>query len=97
MNRLKRILRSKIFIIAVAAVLFYTLAGFFLVPFLVRHYVPAIAQEELKKQAAIGEVRFNPYVFTFEANDFRLEEPGGKPIAGFKRLFIDFELKSLYN
>jgi hypothetical protein len=67
------------------------------VPFLVRHYVPKIVQAELKRQAAIGEVRFNPYTFTFEANDFRLEEPGGEPIAGFKRLFIDFELKSLFN
>lgn len=97
MNRLKRILRSKIFIITVAAVLVYTLAGFFLVPFLVRHYVPKFVQEELQKQAAIGEVRFNPYTFAFEANDFKLEEPGGEPIAGFKRLFVDFELKSLFN
>ncbi|MCU0561421.1 MAG: DUF748 domain-containing protein [Desulfobacterales bacterium] len=97
MNRLKRILRSKIFIVAVAAVLVYTLAGFFLLPYLVRHYVPKTVQAELRKQAAIGEVRFNPYTFEFEANDFRLEEPGGQPIAGFKRLFVDFELKSILN
>lgn len=97
MNRLKRILRSKTFIIGVSAIVVYTLAGFFLVPFLVRHYVPKIVQAELKKQAAIGEVRFNPYTYTFEANDFRLEEPSGEPIAGFKRLFVDFESKSLFN
>ena len=97
MNRLKRILRSKTFIIGVSAIVVYTLAGFFLVPFLVRHYVPEIVQTELKRQASIGEVRFNPYTFTFEANDFRLDQPDGEPIAGFKRLFIDFELKSLFN
>ncbi len=97
MNRLKRILLSKTVIIGVSAIVVYTLAGFFLVPFLVRHYTPKIVQAELKRQASIGEVRFNPYAFTFEANDFRLDEPGGEPIAGFKRLFIDFELKSLFN
>jgi hypothetical protein len=97
MNRVKKIALSKPFLIAIGVVLFYTLAGFFLVPFLVRHYVPKILQEQLQKQAAIGEVRFNPYVFTFEANDFSLQEPDGQPIAGFKRLFVDFELKSLFN
>ena len=97
MNRAKKIVLSKPFLIAVGLVVFYTLAGFFLVPFLVRHYVPKIVQEQLQKQAAIGTVRFNPYVFTFEANDVSLQEPDGAPIVGFQRLFVDFELKSLFN
>jgi hypothetical protein len=96
MNVLKKILRSKPFIICVAVLVFYTLAGFFLAPWLVRHYVPKIVQEQLKKHAAIGEVRINPYLFTVDANDFRMEEPDGQPIVGFKRLFVDFELKSLF-
>jgi hypothetical protein len=95
MDRVKKILLGMPFLIAVGLVLFYTLAGFFLVPFLVRHYVPKLAQDQLRKQAAIGEVRFNPYVFTFEANDVSLQEPDGQPILGFKRLFVDFELKSV--
>jgi len=96
MDALKKILRSKPFIICVAVLVFYTLAGFFLTPWLVRHYVPKIVQEQLKKQAAVGEVRINPFIFTVEANDFRMEEPDGQPIVGFKRLFVDFELKSLF-
>ena len=95
MNRVKKIVLSKPFLIAVGILVFYTLAGFFLAPWLVRHYVPKIVQEQLQKQAAIGEVRFNPYTFTFEANDFSLQEPGGQLIVGFKRLFVDFELASL--
>ena len=96
MNILKKILRSKPFIICVAVLVFYTLAGFFLAPWLVRHYVPKIVDQQLKKQAVIGEVAINPYIFTIEANDFRMDEPDGQPIVGFKRLFIDFELKSLF-
>ncbi len=95
MNFLKKILRSKPFIVCVAVLVVYTLAGFFLAPWLVRHYVPKIVQEQLKKQAAIGEVRINPFLFTVDANDFRMEEPDGQPVVGFKRLFVDFELKSL--
>ena len=59
--------------------------------------MPKIVQEQLKKQAVIGEVHINPYVFTVDANDFRMEEPDGQPIVAFKRLFVDFELKSLFN
>ena len=70
--------------------------GLFLAPWLVRHYVPKIAQDQLKKQAVVGDVHINPYTFTVEANDFRMEESDGQPIMGFKRLFVDFELKSLF-
>jgi hypothetical protein len=97
MNRLKRILRSKTLMIFVSLALLYTLAGFFLAPYLIRHFLPKIVGEKLGKQAAIGEVRLNPYAFTLEADDFRMEEPDGQAIAGFRRLIVDFELKSLFN
>jgi Domain of Unknown Function (DUF748) len=97
MNRVKKIVLSKTFIICVGILVLYTLAGFFLAPFLVRHYVPKIVEEKLQKRAAIGDVRINPFIYTFEVNDFRMDEPNGQPIAGFKRLFVDFELKSLFN
>ena len=96
MKTLGKIIRSRLLIIAVAVVLIYTLSGFLLIPFLVRHYTPKIVQEKIAKKAAIGEVRFNPYLFRFEANDLSIAEPDGSPIAGFQRLFCDFELKSLF-
>jgi hypothetical protein len=91
----KKIIRSKPFIICAAVLVFYTLTGFLTAPWLVRHYVPKIVNEEIKKQALIGEVRINPYLFKVEANDFRMQEADGQPIVSFKRLFVDFELKSL--
>jgi hypothetical protein len=92
----KRVLRSRPFLIAVALLLLYTLAGFFLMPFLVRHFVPRLAQDRLQRPAQIGKVRMNPFVFTFEARDFMLSEADGAPLAGFGRLFIDFETSSLF-
>ncbi|MCF8142698.1 MAG: DUF748 domain-containing protein [Deltaproteobacteria bacterium] len=96
MNRLKGILTSKSFIICVSLFLVYTLSGFFLIPYLMRHYVPEIVKDKTAKTAGIGDVRFNPYIFTLEVNDFTIDEPDDRPILGFKRLFIDFELKSLF-
>ena len=96
MDKLMRIIKGKPFIIGVSAIIIYTLSGFFLVPWIIGHYVPRIVQDNFQKDATVGKVRFNPYIFTLETNDFSMSEPNGQPIAGFNRLFVDFELKSLF-
>jgi hypothetical protein len=73
----------------------YTLAGFFLVPRLVRTYVPRYVAEQLGRRAEIGEVRVNPLLFRMDIRHFRLTEPDGRPLLGFDRLFVDFELTSI--
>jgi uncharacterized protein involved in outer membrane biogenesis len=99
-RRLQALVTGKPFLItaAVAAILVvaYTLAGFFLVPRLIATYVPRYVQEQLKRRAEMGEVRVNPLLFKLEIKDFRLQEADGKPLLGFDRLFVDFELSSLF-
>jgi hypothetical protein len=75
----------------------YTLAGFFLAPHLVTTYGPKYIQDYLNHPANIGKVRINPFIFTFECNDFSLAGSQGYPILEFRRLFVDFELSSLFS
>jgi Domain of Unknown Function (DUF748) len=86
--------RSVLITLAALAILFvmYTLAGFFVVPRLVASYVPRYVAEQLKRRAEIGEVRVNPLLLKVEIKKFRLTEADGRPLLGFDRLFIDFEL-----
>jgi len=95
-EKLKKILRSRAFIIGAAAIAIYTLAGFFLTPVLIRHYLPKTIRENLHKEAELGKVRFNPYLFKLELNAFRMHEAGGAPIIAWERLLVDWELKSLF-
>jgi uncharacterized protein involved in outer membrane biogenesis len=99
-QRLRRFVTGRPFLITAAVVvtlaLAYTLAGFFLVPRLIATYVPRYVQEQLERRAEIGEVRVNPLLFKLEIKDFRLREADGKPLLGFDRLFVDFELSSLF-
>ncbi|MGB5615894.1 MAG: DUF748 domain-containing protein, partial [Desulfobacterales bacterium] len=95
-TNIRRILLCKAFIIPVGLLILYTLGGFFLAPYLVRHYVPQIAQDQLQRDAHIGKVRINPFLFTLEASDFELTETDGTSIGVFKRLLVDFELSSLF-
>lgn len=59
------ILRANLrLIFAVAAlVLLYALAGFFLVPRVVRSQLESFVTDELHQQVTLGEVHFNPFVF----------------------------------
>jgi uncharacterized protein involved in outer membrane biogenesis len=99
-QRLRRLVTGRPFLITAAVVvtlfLAYTLAGFFLMPRLITTYVPRYVQEQLKRRTEIGEVRVNPLLFTLEIKHFRLQEADGRPLLGFDRLFVDFELSSLF-
>src|SRR5439155_24263753 len=50
----------------------------------------------LKRRAEIGDVRLNPLLFKLEIKRFRLQEADGRPLLAFDRLFLDFELSSLF-
>jgi len=96
MNRLVRIARNPWILTITAVLMLYALAGFSLVPYLVQRYVPKIAAEQIKRDASIGEVQFNPFLFTFDAHDFNLKDTDGQPVFQFGRLFVDFELESIF-
>jgi uncharacterized protein involved in outer membrane biogenesis len=99
-RRLRLLVVGVPFLVTAGVVVFlvvaYTLAGFFLAPRLIRTYVPRYVQEQLKRHAEIGEVRVNPLLFKLEITRFRLQEADGRPLMGFDRLFVDFELSSLF-
>lgn len=90
------ILRRRDVRIGAIALAVYALLGFLLLPYAVEHYLPKYARETLQRQASIGAVRINPFLFKVEADDFRLQEQDGRPIAAFRHLLVDFEFASLF-
>jgi len=93
LTRLRVLIALAAVVVMVAA---YAVTGFVLVPRLIRHQVPRYAEEQLKRRVEIGPVRFNPFLFTLEVKTFRLQEPDGRPLLSFDRLFVDFEATSLF-
>jgi len=95
-KRWRRLLLNRWLLTAVVAVALYALLGFLFAPWILKRYVSNYAAEKLKRKASIVEVRVNPFLFTFEAKDFVLQEADDRPIIGFGRMFVDFELSSLF-
>lgn len=72
----------------------YLVCGFFVLPAVVKWQVEKQVTEKLGQRINIGEVHFNPFVLRFEAGDFVLSDPESGPLVSFKRLLVDFELRS---
>jgi hypothetical protein len=75
----------------------YTLAGFFLVPWLAKSGIESYVREDLGREVAIGELTFNPFTFASDVRNFSLSEADGTPIASFDLLHINFSLSSIFN
>lgn len=91
-----RFVKSRIFMAMAVLLVLYTLGGFFLAPYLVKRYGPRIIQNNLVCDVHLGKVRINPFLLTFEANDFSISERNAAPVGRFDRLFLDFELSGLF-
>lgn len=74
----------------------YTLVGIFLAPWVTQRLVVAELGELLERPVTLERVRINPFVLSLEANDFAVREQDGRPLIGFERLFVNFQLSSLF-
>ena len=93
---IRRVLTNKAFIIGVSIICLYTTSGFFLAPYLIARLAPGIIADKLDREVRMGKVRVNPFLMRLESNDFLLFEKDGSPIARYNRIFVDFQLSSIF-
>lgn len=94
---LRRIVFSRPLQVAAGVLVLYALLGFLLLPFLVERAVPNYVHDTLHREASFGAVRVNPFLLTYTAENVKLNEADGKPIAGLRRLFVDFDASSMFH
>jgi hypothetical protein len=82
-------------LVAAGVLVAYTLAGFWLVPLLIKNQLPQWGQTELARQLTIGAVRFNPYTLRLQAQDVRLSEADGAPLFAIGTLAVELQWKSV--
>ncbi|MDH5246228.1 MAG: DUF748 domain-containing protein, partial [Betaproteobacteria bacterium] len=93
------ILRSKLFwLVAAPLLLFglYVLVGFKVAPGIVRSQAVDFVREKYGRELTVGDIVINPLQLQAEIHDLSLPDADGKPMVAFQRLFIDFELASIW-
>jgi hypothetical protein len=98
---LRQFIKTKTFrIAAVIALLLglYALAGFVLAPRLVRKtLMTEIPKTLVGVTPSVGDIRINPFLLQVQIKDFYLTGPQDTKLIGFSRLFVDFQVSSLWH
>lgn len=86
-------------IVGIIAVLIglYALAGFVIAPRLIRSALLEDIPKTLGVTPTVGEIHINPFLFQVTVDKFSLQGKGGEKLVGFDRLFVDFELSSIWH
>lgn len=83
-------------VVVAALVLLYTLFGFFAVPRIARAQLESYVTEQMHRQVSVGEIRFNPFAFDASIAGLALREADGSPVVGFRHLYVNAQLASLW-
>jgi hypothetical protein len=75
----------------------YALAGFVLAPRILRSTLMQDIPKSLGATPTVGEIRINPFLLQLEIKDVSLAAPNGEKLLGLRRLFVDFELSSIWH
>ena len=92
----KRSGAKKTAMIAAIVLCFYAVAGFLVVPAIIKSKAPAIIEQQLGRQVTVNQIRLNPFALSLTVRGFDLKELNGESFVGFKKLYVNFQLSSLF-
>jgi uncharacterized protein involved in outer membrane biogenesis len=75
----------------------YAVLGFKVLPGVVRDQAIAYVKTTYHRDLSVGRVTINPFLLQVELDDVALPDADGRPMVGFRRLFVDFETSSLWH
>jgi hypothetical protein len=78
------------------ALLVYTITGFFVVPAIIKSQLLKRLPGLTHRQAAVQQVKVNPYALSLTIRGLSLTETNGEPFAGFDEFYVNFQLSSLF-
>lgn len=70
----------------------YSLAGFWLLPEMLRYQLPEAIRDATGRNSRVAAVAFHPYDWTLKLSDFELQEKNGQPFFKCAELYVDFNM-----
>jgi hypothetical protein len=94
-----RILKSKLsWAVAIVAGLvgLYALIGYRIAPGIVHDQAVKFVRDTYGRELRLGAIRIDPFQLQAEVSDLALPDADGKQMLAFRRLFVDFEIASIW-
>lgn len=70
----------------------HALAGFYLVPYLIKTKLPALLTQQTHTPAALADAKFNPFKLELTLNGFDLKDTEKQSFVKFAELFVDINV-----
>ncbi|MBW2592003.1 MAG: hypothetical protein JRE58_03205, partial [Deltaproteobacteria bacterium] len=81
---------------AVLFFLFYTVAGFVIVPLIIRAVLTDKGSIALQREVIVSDVNVNPYTFTLQIKGLRVRGHDGEALAAAREVMINIQSYSLF-
>ncbi|MBI3356239.1 MAG: DUF748 domain-containing protein [Nitrospirae bacterium] len=82
--------------ILLGLVTLYALAGFLLLPYLIKAYGIPAAADRLQHPIVVREVALNPFTLSLRLNGLEVQETDQTPIVGFEEFFVNLRASTLF-
>ncbi len=90
--RLKRLLRGVLIFLVL-----FSVAGFFILPPIVKSVALKQLSEKLKREVTIQAVKINPFMLSLTLKGFAIREPGSpNTFVSFDELYLNFQAMSIF-
>jgi hypothetical protein len=76
--------------------LFYTIAGFFILPPIIRAVAVKELSRDLDRKVVIQKIRINPFVPSLAIRGLLIQDKDGQPLLSWDEVYLNFELSSLF-
>lgn len=88
---------KKFLLLSAVGLVFFTLFGFFGLPYILKYLVETQVTKLLHRQTTVQEVRFNPFYFTLQMKGLNIKDHNGSdPFVSFEELALDLEAASVW-
>ncbi len=86
--------RRKIIFWIIGLAAFYALAGFLILPPIVRHVAIKQISQQLDREVSIEQVKINPFVLSTTIRGLLIKDKDGQPFVSWDEVYVNFQLSS---
>jgi hypothetical protein len=87
---------KKLLFVGVALFIIYALAGFLVVPAILKPRLISAMEQSTGRTVHLGTVRTNPFTFSVTFDDFRLLDRDSTLLVSFKELYLRYQITSIF-
>jgi hypothetical protein len=88
--------RRKIIVWLMGLVAFYAVAGFLILPPIIRSVAAKQLTQQLDREVSIQKVKLNPFVLSATVDGLLIKDKDGQPFVSWDEVYVNFQLSSFF-